>query len=407
MSRATDILTGPDRAPAWQEELYVDLHRHLELSMQETRTVGVIADRLEEWGYSVTRLGGGVVGVLANGPGRTVLFRADIDALPVKEATGLPYASTATATAEDGTVVDVMHACGHDVHVVAGLGAAEVLAKHRDAWSGTYVALFQPGEETAAGAAAMVEAGLAEAVPVPDVALAQHVLTAPDAGHVATAPGPVLSSAQSVRITVHGKGTHGAMPHLGVDPVLLAASITVRLQSIVAREIAPGEFGVVTVGSLRAGTTANIVPDRAVLLVNVRAYSTTVREQITAVIERVVRGECQVAGSPREPEFEYYDGFPLTDNDPAVTAAVTAAFREYFGAERVHRLDPVPASEDFSTVPDALGVPYTYWGLGGFAPGRRRVGNHNPGFAPVLEPTLWTGTEAAVVAALAYLGRED
>src|SRR5690606_22690137 len=218
MSTTDAVVSRLDAATAWQEELYTHLHRHPELSMQETQTAAEITRRLESFGYRVRQVGGGVVGVLENGPGPTVLFRADIDALPVEEATDLPYRSE---------VPGVMHACGHDLPITAGLGAAAVLAETTDAWSGTYVALFQPGEETAQGAQAMVEDGLADAIPRPDVALGQHVLAAPAAGEVATAAGPVLSTAASVRVTVHGKGSHGSMPHLGVDPVVLAASPTV------------------------------------------------------------------------------------------------------------------------------------------------------------------------------------
>ena len=252
--------------------MYVHLHQNPELPLQEVETAGEITGRLESFGYDVHHIGGGVVGILANGEGYTVLVRADIDGLPVTEATGLPYASTKTAVEATGATVGVMHACGHDVHITAGLGAAQLLAQARDAWSGTYIALFQPAEETAAGARAMVADGLVDRVPRPDVAFAQHVLAAPASGEVATAAGPVLSAGDSIRITVFGKGSHGAMPHLGVDPVVLAASIVMRLQVIVAREVSPSEFGVVTVGSLQAGSKSNIIPDRAVLLVNVRTY---------------------------------------------------------------------------------------------------------------------------------------
>lgn len=402
-----DALTGLDETQGWQEELYVHLHRNPELSMHETETAAEVTRRLTAFGYEVHQVGGGVVGVLANGEGPCVLFRADMDALPVREATGLPYASTKTAVDSTGTTVPLMHACGHDAHVTCALGAAELLARNRDAWSGTYVALFQPGEETASGARAMVADGLVDRVPRPDVALSQHVLTAPEAGHVATSPGPVLSAGDSIRITVYGKGSHGSMPHLGVDPVVLAASIVLRLQTVVAREIAPGDFGVVTVGSLQAGTKSNIVPDDATLLVNLRAYDMDVRSRIVAAVERIVRGECLAAGAPREPEFEYYDQYPLTDNDPAVDAVVRRAFEAHFGRDRVHDLPRVPASEDFSVIPDAFGVPYTYWGLGGFTAGMTVLPNHNPGFAPAIQPTLRTGTEAIVAAATAYLTKED
>lgn len=402
--RTQQVLATLGAVVPWQEQLYAHLHQHPELSMQEVETAAEVTRRLESFGYDVQQVGGGVVGVLANGEGPVVLFRADMDALPVAEATGLPYASTRTAVDTEGNRVPVMHACGHDLHVVAALGAASLLAEHRDAWSGTYVALFQPGEETAAGAQSMVDDGLVGRIPRPDVALGQHVLATPLAGQVATAAGPVLSTGACVRVKVYGRGSHGSMPHLGVDPVVLAAAIVTRLQTVVAREIAPGDFGVLTVGCLQAGNRANVIPDDATLLLNIRAYDLAVREQLLAAIDRIVQAECAAAGSPRPPDIELYESYPLTDNDPEVTATVTAAFRTHFGEHRVTHLDPVPASEDFSVLPDAFGVPYCYWGFGGFTADQDPVPNHNPGFAPAMQPALTTGTEAAVVAALAFLG---
>ncbi|NLG22901.1 MAG: amidohydrolase [Actinomycetales bacterium] len=407
MSTVTRALEGLDEVSLWQEELYRHLHAHPELSFQEVETRAEIARRLGDFGYEVQEIGGGVVGVLRNGEGPTVLFRADIDALPVTEATGLDYASTVTATDADGATVGVMHACGHDSHITCALGAAALLAQRRDTWSGTYLALFQPAEELGAGAQAMVDDGLLDKVPHPDVCLGQHVLAAPPAGHVGTMAGPVLSAGDSLRITIHGKGSHGSMPHLGIDPVVVAASIVLRLQTVVARELAPGDFGVVTVGSVQAGQKANIIPAEAVLLVNTRAYDEDVRVTILAAIERIVRAECLAADCPREPEITVLDSFPLTDNDPEVTATVTRALVAHLGPDRVHELGRIPASEDFSVIPDAFGVPYTYWGYGGFTPDMDAVPNHNPAFAPAIQPVLRTGTEAAVVAVLAYLGSED
>ena len=404
MTRVEEVLAGMASTRAWQEELYRDLHAHPELSSHEVRTSAEVADRLAALGYEVRRVGGGVVGVLANGPGQTVLARADMDALPVTELTDLPYASNVTAVDESGATVGVSHACGHDVHVTCLLGAATCLAGTRDAWGGTFIALFQPAEETGAGARGMVDDGLTDKIPRPDVAFAQHVL-GHEAGVVGTQAGPAFSAGESVRITVHGKGSHGSMPHLGVDPVVLAASIVLRLQTIVARETRPGEFAVVTVGSSIAGTKSNIIPDRAVLLVNIRTYDETVRQRVIAGIERIVRAECEASGSPAPPTFEYYDRFPLTDNDPEVTAKVSEAFRSYFGEDRVIELGRVTASEDFSRIPDAFGTPYTYWGVGGFAPGQPLYPNHSPYFAPTVQPTLTVGTEALVVAALVYLGK--
>ncbi|MCY1158287.1 MAG: amidohydrolase [Citricoccus sp.] len=394
----------------WQRQLYQDLHRHPELSLQEHRTAERIEAELAGLGVAAQRIGGtGVVGVLENGAGPTVLSRADIDALPVTEDTGLEYSSTV-----DG----VMHACGHDMHIVALLGALRLLGENREAWSGTYIALFQPAEENAAGAQAMLDDGLVDKLPRPDVALSQHVMPFA-AGTIGTAQGPVLSAGDSLRITVFGRGAHGSMPHNAVDPVVLCASIVLRLQTIVSRETQPGQFAVVTVGASNAGSKSNIIPDRGELLLNLRTYDTALRERIMAAIERIVRGECAAAGSPREPEFEYYDQFPLTSNDAGTHATVTAALTEHFGAEAVFDTKPYTASEDFSRIPDAFGVPYAYWFVGSVPPEKYRAAveagtvssdipaNHSPFFAPAIDPTLAIGTRAQAVAALAYLAPRD
>jgi len=390
----------------WQREIYRRLHRNPELSMQETGTAEIIEAELSGLGLTVQRFGGtGRVVVIENGDGPTVLARADIDALPVTEQTGLDYTSTV-----DG----VMHACGHDMHTAALIGAIRVLAENRDAWHGTYIGLFQPAEETGVGADAMIDDGLVAAIPRPEVALAQHILPLP-AGRIATAAGPILSAAESIKVTVFGRGGHGSMPHLAIDPVVLAASIVMRLQSIVAREVPPDQFAVVTVGALNAGTKSNIIPDRAELRLNTRSYDPQVRTQLLTAIERIVRAECQAAGSPQEPTFEYYDEFPLTSNDADVNATVTAAFRGYFGDDAVLDSPPVTASEDFSAIPAAFGIPYDYWFIGSVDPQHYQAAvdagtvaadipaNHSPFFAPVIDPTLEIGTKAQVVAALAYL----
>ncbi|WP_347350464.1 amidohydrolase [Intrasporangium sp.] len=419
MTTSTMVLGRLDEVRAWQEELYRDLHAHPELSHQEQRTAEAVASRLSAAGCEVhTGVGGtGVVGILRNGTGPRVLLRADMDALPVREATDLPYASTATATDSAGVDLPVMHACGHDLHVTCLLGALDLLAGARQAWGGTVVAVFQPAEELGDGARGMVQDGLTDLVGPVDVALCQHVLPQP-AGSVATRSGPVLSSADSMRVVVHGRGGHGSMPHATVDPVVVAAMIVVRLQTVVARELPPGEPAVLTVGSLQAGTKSNIIPESATLLLNVRTYSEQTRTVVLTAIERIVRAECAAAGAPREPELELFDHFPVTQNDPEVTARVAAAFTDHFGAA-VRQLDRLTASEDFSDLPRAFGVPYTYWGIGGTDPelydraaaaGRLNQDvsvNHSPLFAPVLQPTLDTGTTALVVAALAWLGREQ
>ncbi|WP_062999192.1 amidohydrolase [Nocardia mikamii] len=411
------VLDGLDGIGGWQDEFYRDLHANPELSHQEHRTAGLIAEKLRSWGYEVREgVGGtGVVGILRNGDGSGVLLRADIDALPVREATGLPYASSVSTTDAGGHEVPVMHACGHDVHVTCLLGAAQVLSEHTDHWQGTLVALFQPAEEVGDGARGMVEDGLAELLPKVDVALGQHVLPAP-AGIVGTGSGPMLAAADSMRITVYGRGGHGSMPQVTVDPVVLASMIVLRLQMVVSREVAPTETAVLTVGSITAGTKSNVISDHAVLQLNVRTYNESTRTTILDAIRRIVTAECQASNSPKDPEFELFDRFPVTDNDAATTRRVAAAFTTHFG-DRAVELPRQSASEDFSDIPNALGVPYTYWGVGGIDPetfqAAAKAGriaqdipvNHSPSFAPVIEPTLRTGTEALVVAALEWLGK--
>ena len=398
-----------------QREVYIDLHAHPGLSMHETRTSGIIAERLEGFGFEVhQRVGGGVVGVLANGQGPVVMNRADFDALPVEKRTGLDYASTETTTDEDGRTVPLMHACGHDMHVAALLGAAGAMAAHQEAWSGTFIALFQPGEEITAGARSMVDDGLTEKVPAPEVVLSQHVMTH-EAGTIGTKAGPVLSAGDSIEITLHGSGAHGSMPHLSVDPVVLASTIVMRLQTVVSREIPPSSFAVLTVGSIQAGSKSNIIPATATVLLNMRTYDEDVRSTMITALERIVPGGCEAAGCPQEPEFRYYDQYPLTDNDDDVSAKVTEALRAQFG-DAVFEQTPQTASEDFSIVPSAFGVPYTYWTVGGVSkdrleraessddPADQFAPNHSPYFYQDIDPTLESGTKAHLAAALAWLG---
>jgi amidohydrolase len=415
MTPTARVLRGLDNVRPWQEEFYRHLHQHPELSHQEHGTAAAVAERLRGFGYDVQEgIGGtGVVGVLANGDGPTVLLRADMDALPVREQTDLPYASTVTARDADGDEVPVMHACGHDVHVACLLGASALLADARQDWQGRVVALFQPAEELGDGARRMVEDRLAAVVGHVDVAFGQHVLPMP-AGVVGTRPGSTLSAADSMRVTVYGRGAHGSMPQAAIDPVVLAAMIVVRLQTVIAREIAPTDPAVLTVGSIRAGTKSNVIDDHAVLQLNVRSYNDQTRSAIVNAVKRIVIAECQASRSPKDPEFELFDRFPATLNDPATTARVRAAFDASFG-DRAGDLPLQSASEDFSDIPNALSAPYSYWGIGGIDPGTYRRAaeagrvsddipvNHSPMFAPVIQPTLDTGTQAMVSAALAWL----
>ncbi|MDN6746755.1 MAG: amidohydrolase [Brevibacterium sp.] len=402
----TDVLDTIDSQLDWQRNLYKSFHREPELGLEEHKTSARIESELNDMGLEAMHVSEtGLVAVLENGRGPTVLARADIDALPVTEDTGLDYSST---------VEGVMHACGHDMHIASLLGAVQLMNENRDTWSGTYIALFQPSEENAAGARAMLDDGLTSKIPKPDIAYAQHVMPLPT-GTVSTKAGPVLSAGDSVKITVHGRGAHGSMPHLSVDPVVLAATIVLRLQTIVSRETDPGEFAVVTVGASNSGSKSNIIPDRAELLLNLRTYDMGIRDRIIASIERIVTGECRAAGAPKEPTFEYYDQFPLTDNDAASNAALTTAFEDCFDVGVVQPASPATASEDFSEIPNAFEIPYVYWMIGcADAEKYRRAehagtvntdipANHAPNFAPVIDPTLELATKAQVVAALSQL----
>jgi amidohydrolase len=414
MGSIDEILAGYEGLRAAQEAFYQDLHRHPELSHQEHDTARRVAERLQGDGFTVqTGIGGtGVVGVLANGSGPTVLLRSELDALPLREDTGAPFASTATARDAQGHEVPVDHACGHDMHMACMTATAKLMAERRDRWNGTLITLFQPAEETGEGAQDMVDDGLFKRIPVPDVALAQHLLPG-IAGTVATRSGPFMSAADSIRVTVHGRGGHGSMPQHTIDPVVLAAMIIVRLQTVISREVAPGDTAVLTVGSVHAGTRSNVIPDSAVLELNMRSYSAVTRRRMLDAISRIVRAECQASGSPKDPEFETIFSFPLTNNDAAATDRVAKAFTQHFG-EAATELPRQTVSEDFGKIPDAAGVPYCYWGIG-FTDRATYLAaekdghldelptNHSPKFLPPMQPTLRTGTEALVTAALAWL----
>src|SRR5690349_2959552 len=390
------------------EDLYKDIHSHPELSMQEKRTAALAAERLRAAAFEVTTGVGitGVVGVLRNGDGPTVMLRADMDALPVEEATDLPYASKATATDREGNVVPVSHMCGHDMHVTWLVGAAALLARARAAWRGTLLAVFQPGEETAEGAHAMIADGLRERFPKPDVVLGQHVMVGP-AGTVAGRAGAITSAADSLQIRLFGRGAHGSMPQASVDPVVMAAATVMRLQGIVPREVAAAEAAVVTVGPLQAGTKENVIPDEAVIKLNVRTFDAGVRTRVLAAIERIVNAEAEASCAPRKPEITTLDQYPLNVNDPDASRRVVEAFRGHFGAERVRETGPAPASEDFGSFGSQWHVPSVFWFVGGTDPGvyakaqaANRLNdlpvNHSPKFAPVLHPTLRTGVEALI-----------
>lgn len=393
--------------------LYQQLHRDPELSLQERQTAARVTAALPSTGVEVTAgVGGtGVVAVLRNGPGPVVMLRADMDALPVAEDTGLPYASTKRIVDAAGLTVPVAHACGHDMHTTCLVGAVELLLRARAEWSGTVVAVFQPAEELACGAQAMVNDGLFDRFPRPAIVLSQHVGPLP-AGTIGHGQGPLMAGADSVQVTLFGRGGHGSRPEDTVDPVLMAAAIVLRLQGVVAREVASTERAVVTVGRLQAGTKDNVIPETAELGINMRSYSTLVREQVRAAIERIVRAEAAASNATRKPRFDWNLSTPVLVSDPAATAITVAAFERQFGTERSVPLPPLSASEDVGTFGEAAGVPTVYWLWGGVEPevfwdaiskGRMPPVNHSPQFAPVLEPTLTTGVQAMTAAALCWL----
>lgn len=411
------VLSGLEALLPTLEAAYRDIHAHPELSMQEHRTAGIAARHLRDHGYEVTDgIGGtGVIGRLSNGEGPIVMLRADMDALPIKEATGLPYASRVTARDADGRDVPVAHSCGHDMHVAWLMGASALMAAAREAWSGTLMAVFQPGEETAEGARAMIADGLLERFPRPDIVLGQHVMVGP-AGTVAGSAGPITSAADSLEIRLFGRGAHGSMPQASVDPVVMAASLVMRLQTIVSREVGATDAAVVTVGVLQAGTKANVIPDEAVIRLNVRTFDEAVRKQVLDAIERIARAEADASGAPRPPEIVALDRYPLNVNDRQASERVAAALRASLGPDRVRHVGPAPASEDFGCFATAWDSPSVYWFVGGTDPevhakakaeGRlnQLPVNHSPHFAPVIHPTLATGVESMVAAGLAWLAR--
>ncbi|KAL8836208.1 MAG: hypothetical protein Q9176_006469 [Flavoplaca citrina] len=399
------------------ESIYRDLHSHPELSQQEQRTSSIAANHLRLFGYSVHEyIGGyGLIGVIKNGQGPTVLLRADMDALPVRENTGLAYASKKTMIDRNGTEVPVMHACGHDVHVTCLMGAAELLAFARLEWRGTLICLFQPAEEFVTGAQAMVDDGLYSSfdLPKPDIVLGQHVFCIEKAGAVATSPGPVLAACDGLRIRIFGKGGHGSMPSNCIDPIVIASHIVVRLQTIVSRELQPGKVGVITCGKFHAGTASNIIPNYADIELTVRSYDTSVQKQLLDAIGRTVRAECNASRSPKEPVIETTAHAPATINSAKETDVLKTSFSSYF-LNNADAMEPLPGSEDFSVLAKAINVPSIFWMLGGCDPVQwdeaKRNGtiseiptNHSAEFAPVIEPTLRTGVDALAVAALTFL----
>ncbi|MGO9083955.1 MAG: amidohydrolase [Candidatus Sulfotelmatobacter sp.] len=384
--------------------LYLDLHQNPELSGHETQTASKLAARLRGAGYEVTEhVGGtGIVAVLKNGQGPTIMLRTELDALPVEEKTGLPYASKVRTKDDAGRDVPAMHACGHDLHMAALLGTAEIMAHSKDTWHGTLILIGQPAEETISGAEGMIRDGLFTRFPKPDVAVALHVSNELPAGMVAITPGIYNTNADSLRIVIYGKGGHGASPNTAVDPIVIAARTILALQTITSREIKPGEMAVVTVGYIHAGTKNNIIPDQAEMGLTVRTFKQDVRKQVLAAITRITKAEAAAAGAPREPLIERYEGTDAVYNDPALAQRLRSPLEAALGKDKVVNAEPITPSEDFSAFVEQ-GVPGFYFSLGGADPekfaqakatGTTLPSNHSPLFAPDVDPALRTGITA-------------
>ncbi|WP_224248502.1 amidohydrolase [Hyalangium gracile] len=412
---ASPALQGLEPLYPELDALYRDLHQSPELSTREENTAAKMAQRLRALGFEVTeKVGGhGVVGLLRNGKGPTVMVRTEFDGLPVEEKTGLPYASKVTARDPSGQTVPVMHACGHDVHMTAWVGTATLLARSKDRWRGTLMMVGQPAEEFGSGARTMLDAGLFKRFPKPDFALAVHNLASAASGTVEHVSGFAFASVDSVDVTLYGKGGHGAYPHTTVDPVLLAARTVLSLQTIVSRERNPMEPAVVTVGSIHGGTKHNIIPDEVKLQITVRSYKPEVRKQILDAIERIAKGESIAAGSPRPPSVAVTEGTPATYNDPELLKRVLPAVARAVGAENVREGTPTMGGEDFSEY-GRVGVPSVMFWIGTVEPKRLQAAQkagetlpslHSGLFAPDRERTIRTGVSTLVSASLELLGK--
>jgi len=398
------------------EALYIDLHRNPELSGHEEKTSAKIAARLRALGYEVTdHVGGfGVVAVMRNGKGPTVLLRADMDALPVAEKTGLPYASTVTAKNDSGETVPVMHACGHDIHATSLVGAATLLAKAKSRWRGTLVLVGQPAEEGGGGAGRMLKDGLYERFPKPDFTIAFHDDPRLPAGKVGFSPGPAFANVDSIDVTVFGRGGHGSRPEAAVDPIVIAARIVTALQTIVSRENSPFDPAVVTVGSIHGGTRPNIIPDEVKLQITVRSYSPEVRRRLLAAVDRIAKAEAAAAAAPKAPDVHISGGGDAVYNDPALTRRISTAVAAVLGASNVQEMHAIMAGEDFGDFGRAAKCPSLIFWVGATAPSKlaavggdvdRVPSMHSSEFAPDREPTLKTGISAMTIAALEVLGK--
>jgi amidohydrolase len=397
------------------EALYLDLHRNPELSFHEEKTAAKISEQLRKLGYDVTTgVGGnGVVGVLKNGDGKVVMLRAELDALPVPEKTGLPYASHVTTHDDRGVEVPVMHACGHDLHMAIGIGTAALLAQNKDRWHGTFIYVGQPAEERIGGATAMIKDGLFTRFPKPDFAFAVHDSNGLPAGKVGYTPGFSASNADSVNVTIYGIGGHGSAPQETIDPVVIAARTIVSWQTIVSREIDPQDPAVITVGSIHGGTKNNIIPDEVVMQLTVRSYKDEVRKHLLASIERIAMAESEAAGAPKKPLVQHVEGVGAVYNDPPVTSRIAERLKQVMGNDNVVLGRPIMASDDFAEYRFG-GIPSVMLELGAVNPakyeeakknGEPLPGPHSPYFAPDREPSLKTGIEVEMAAILELMGK--
>jgi amidohydrolase len=387
-------------------DFYVDLHQTPELSSHETETASKLAARLRSLGYEVTEgVGGtGVVAILKNGAGPTVMLRTELDALPVEEKTGLSYASKIHARDDSGRDVPVMHACGHDLHMAALVATAAVMADSKGTWHGTLMLIGQPAEETISGAKRMIGDGLFTRFPKPAVGIAFHVGNELPAGQVGITPGIYNTNADSLRITIYGKGGHGSAPHATIDPIVIAARTILALQTIVSREVKPGEMAVVTIGYIRAGTKNNIIPDQAELGLTVRSFKSDVRKQVLAAVTRITKAEAQAGGASREPLIEHYESTDSVYNDPGLAERLRPPLEAALGKQNVIATEPITPSEDYAFFVEQ-GVPSLYMSLGGADPekyaeskntGIMLPSNHSPYFAPDVDPALHAGIKAEV-----------
>ncbi|HZZ67171.1 MAG TPA: amidohydrolase [Phenylobacterium sp.] len=411
LKEKAQIDAGLDKAYPHLEALYKDIHQHPELAFQETATAAKLAKQMRDLGFEVTEHVGktGIVAIYKNGPGPTVMVRTELDALPMEEKTGLPYASHATQM-WNGKPTPVAHSCGHDIHMAAWVGAAQQLVAMKSQWRGTLMFIGQPAEEAIGGAKAMIADGLFTRWPKPDLGFAQHVGPGP-VGLVSYRAGVYSSNADGFEITFYGRGAHGSRPQLSIDPVMEAARFTVDVQSVISREKDPAAFGVAGVGAIQAGSAGNIIPDQAIVRGTIRSYDPEVRRKLKEGLARTARAAAAMEGAP-EPKVDFDEGASAVVNDTAITARTAPVFKAAFGTNAVEAPSPGSASEDYSEYVIA-GVPSLYWGLGGIDPkvladykakGQEPPGNHTPQFAPIPESSIRRGVEAMTLAVLNVLG---